>query len=106
MYRVPPAGPWWPAVGAPLERGVRRHRENYAPLPAGFGFKRVRVEPMLGSLPRAQGVMPHPRGIIAASFETGGGRLKGRIELPPGVSGEFIEGTRCRELKPGVNPLG
>jgi hypothetical protein len=25
MYRVPQAGPWWPAVGAPLERGVRQH---------------------------------------------------------------------------------
>ena len=25
MYRVSQAGPWWPAVGAPLERGVRRH---------------------------------------------------------------------------------
>ena len=23
MYSVPPTGPWWPAVGAPLERGVR-----------------------------------------------------------------------------------
>lgn len=26
MYRVPPARAWWPAVGAPLERGVRPHR--------------------------------------------------------------------------------
>jgi hypothetical protein len=25
MYRVPPTGPAWPAVGAPFERGVRRH---------------------------------------------------------------------------------
>ena len=25
MYRVPPARAWWPAVGAPLERGVRAH---------------------------------------------------------------------------------
>ena len=25
MYRVPQAGPRWPAVGAPLERGVRPH---------------------------------------------------------------------------------
>ena len=25
MYTVPQAGPWWPAVGAPLERGVRQH---------------------------------------------------------------------------------
>ena len=26
MYRVPPAGPAWHAVGARLERGVRLHR--------------------------------------------------------------------------------
>ncbi len=25
MYRVPPTWPAWPAVGAQLERGVRRH---------------------------------------------------------------------------------
>ena len=26
MYRVPPDRAWWPAVGAPLERGVRPQR--------------------------------------------------------------------------------
>ena len=31
MYSVPPTGPWWPAVGAPLERGVRRRALNEAP---------------------------------------------------------------------------
>jgi len=25
MYTVPRPGPWWPAVGAPFERGVRAH---------------------------------------------------------------------------------
>ena len=25
MYAVPQPGPWWPAVGAPLERVVRPH---------------------------------------------------------------------------------
>ena len=25
MYTVPVAGAWWPAVGARLDRGVRRH---------------------------------------------------------------------------------
>ena len=25
IYRVPPARAWWPAVGAPFERGVRQH---------------------------------------------------------------------------------
>ena len=28
MYRVPPDRAWWPAVGAPLERGVRHHRAS------------------------------------------------------------------------------
>ena len=28
MYRVPPDRAWWPAVGARLERGVRRQRAN------------------------------------------------------------------------------
>jgi len=30
MYRVPPDWAWWPAVGAPLERGVRRRAVNEA----------------------------------------------------------------------------
>ena len=30
MYRVPPAGPAWHAVGARLERGVRRRAPNEA----------------------------------------------------------------------------
>ena len=30
MYRAPPARAWWPAVGAPLKRGVRPHRDGTA----------------------------------------------------------------------------
>jgi hypothetical protein len=30
MYGVPQAGPWWTAVGAPLERGVRPQRTQDA----------------------------------------------------------------------------
>jgi hypothetical protein len=29
MYRVPPTRAWWPAVGAPLERRVRRSPPTY-----------------------------------------------------------------------------
>ena len=39
MYRVPPDRAWWPAVGAPLERGVRPHWDlvlKYT-LDCGFG---------------------------------------------------------------------
>ena len=35
MHRVPPDGTWWPAVGDPLERGVRPHSA-----PAGLGAAR------------------------------------------------------------------
>ena len=37
MYRVPPDRAWWPAVGAPLERGVRPPFENAYGVPVrGF----------------------------------------------------------------------
>ena len=37
MDRVPPDRAWWPAVGAPLERGVRRRSQRNA---AGSYFRR------------------------------------------------------------------
>jgi hypothetical protein len=38
MYRVPPARAWWPAVGAPLERGVRQQRvDDYTPADSEVG---------------------------------------------------------------------
>ena len=30
MYRIPPDRAWWPAVGAPLERGVRHQWARHA----------------------------------------------------------------------------
>ena len=44
MYRVPPARAWWPAVGAPLERGVRHQcaeAANWKLLPARPRQRRV-----------------------------------------------------------------
>ena len=35
MYRVPPDRAWWPAVGAPLERGVRHQCGGLAAEVAG-----------------------------------------------------------------------
>jgi hypothetical protein len=40
MYRVPPDRAWWPAVGAPFERGVRAHSRHCARyFPHVFSFK-------------------------------------------------------------------
>ena len=36
MYRVPPDRAWWPAVGAPFERGVRPHSRRSADGPNIF----------------------------------------------------------------------
>ena len=36
MYRVPPDRAWWPAVGAPLERGVRPHSSAAATNPSFY----------------------------------------------------------------------
>ena len=38
MYRVPPGGPWWPAVGPRLERGVRHHSAATLESPACSRF--------------------------------------------------------------------
>ena len=38
MYRVPPARAWWPAVGAPLERGVRRQARQQMHSPPSCGM--------------------------------------------------------------------
>ena len=43
MYRVPQAGPWWPAVGAPLERGVRPQREVWMHCVPKGGSERLLV---------------------------------------------------------------
>lgn len=63
--------------------------------PASPGFATVRIEPQLGPLDFARGMMAHPRGSITARFERDGEKLRGEIELPREVSGELIlNGTR------------
>lgn len=58
--------------------------------PASPGFKTVTIEPHLGSLKTARGKMPHPMGTITFDFErVGENGLKGTVELPSGLTGEF-----------------
>lgn len=49
MYRVPQAGPWWLAVGARLERGVRLHLvgcDSVVPLKQNDGLSFMRSLPL------------------------------------------------------------
>ena len=70
--------------------------------PAEPGFRSVRIEPFLGTLPSADGTMPHPNGDIAVHFEkAANGLLRGTITLPPGLTGTLRWQGRSKALVAG-----
>jgi hypothetical protein len=73
MYGVPPARAWWPAVGAPLERGVRqqRVRQENRPVLARWRF----CSPLRGTA-RAV-VVVRVRGACHGRFTASGAVLHG-----------------------------
>ncbi|ACB76991.1 alpha-L-rhamnosidase C-terminal domain-containing protein [Opitutus terrae] len=74
--------------------------------PASPGFATVRIEPHLGSLPRAQGVVPHPAGEIRVAYEReGASAVKAEITLPEGVTGEFVWHGKRMPLGAGAQTL-
>jgi hypothetical protein len=73
--------------------------------PASAGFQTVRIAPHLGELTRAEGAVPHPAGMIRVSLVRQGEGLHAEVELPPGVTGEFIWQGETRALTPGGQTL-
>ncbi len=71
--------------------------------PAAPGFKRVVVEPYLGTLEQISGTMPHPSGEIEVTLDVRTRRAE--ITLPPGVEGELIWLGARKALKPGRNSI-
>lgn len=74
--------------------------------PAAPGFARVRVEPHLGALQHAEGVVAHPAGFVRVKIEKiqspqGGEAIKAWVSLPAGVSGEFVWKGKVLGLVPG-----
>jgi hypothetical protein len=73
--------------------------------PASPGFRTVTITPQLGTLSWARGTMRHPRGKITVDVEIKQGALRGRIQLPDGVTGTFIHAGRLLSLNPGTTEL-
>lgn len=74
--------------------------------PAAPGFARVRIAPCLGCIPAVTVRIPHPGGgWIAAELQSEAGCLRGRIELPPGITGSLEWAGKDRLLSPGVNDI-
>lgn len=69
--------------------------------PASFGFDRVVIAPMPGSLRAISGALVHPRGTIEVDIEHVDGRLRADVNLPDGLTGIFRYGGVVQELKPG-----
>jgi alpha-L-rhamnosidase len=71
---------------------------------AAAGFERVRISPNLGTLKHVSASMPHPKGEIKIDLRhTSDKVLTADVDLPPGVSGEFVFAGLYRALTPGHN---
>ncbi len=70
--------------------------------PAAPGFAAVTVRPRLGDLAWAEGAIPTPYGSIEVRWDRAGDVVTGRVVLPEGVRGRFIDGDgNARELASG-----
>ena len=59
------------------------------------GFTRVRITPHLGSIQSLDVALPHPNGMIQASYQRNGAGVHALITLPEGLAGELVwQGTR------------
>ena len=49
--------------------------------------------------------MPHPKGQITVAYKVNGNKIKASIELPSGVTGNFIWKGKTTTLKGGKNEI-
>ena len=75
-------------------------------MPAKPGFSSVRIEPALGELQQAKGVMPHPEGEISVSLQRKGAEgITAEITLPKSLTGIFIWKGKKVNLKGGAQKI-
>jgi hypothetical protein len=74
--------------------------------PSAPGFRKVKIEPHLGSLTEANGTVPHPLGNIQVRLKKNGpGGIIAEIRLPEGVTGDFVWKNQSVALKSGVQVI-
>lgn len=67
------------------------------------GFAKVRIEPHLGALKKAEGEIPHPQGKISASYKLDNNKWNIVINLPGKVTGVLVWKGKPYVLKSGNN---
>lgn len=73
--------------------------------PSSPGFKTVRIEPHLGNLTHLEATYPHPLGLIHVKYEVDSGQLHADIEIPAGLTGEFVWRGKATRLTGGKASL-
>lgn len=72
----------------------------------GVAFKKVRIQPHLGTITQIGGEMPHPDGKIAVQYNVNKkGELHASISLPDGIDGTFVYGGKEINLHQGLNNI-
>ena len=67
------------------------------------GFQTIRIEPHLGTLTQASGSMPHPNGLVTASYQKKGKKWQVSIEIPSGTKAYLVWKGQQKDLKEGQN---
>jgi hypothetical protein len=67
------------------------------------GFSKIKIEPHLGAIKKVSGSMPHPKGMISASYQNEGGKWHVEITIPVHTSGTFLWKGKDYTLKGGEN---
>lgn len=73
--------------------------------PASPGFRTVRIAPEPGPRPKIVSRLPHPNGFISLDLNFEGKHCRGRIELPPGITGVFVWQGKEKPLLGGANEI-
>lgn len=69
--------------------------------PGSFGFRTVRIRPLLGPLSRIDLAVPHPKGTIRFKAHIDARRVRFNVHLPLGVSGYLEWRNRRHPLSGG-----
>lgn len=68
---------------------------------AAPGFQKVKIEPHLGKLTQASGIIPHPNGMISANYKKEKAGWTAEITLPKNTSGVLVWKGKEYQLKAG-----
>ncbi len=73
--------------------------------PSTPGFKSVQIRPLMQSLDKVQGSIPHWAGNLQVDFIKEGNQLTGKVILPHDISGKLEWNGKTIELKSGENKI-